>query len=60
VSFVESGRDDSFAEEVEFRAAVHLTLDGLDPVNVSLGLAGAVRQGEPSGDGGVVSADPAA
>jgi hypothetical protein len=58
VSLVESGQDDSFAEEVELRSAVHLALDGLDPVDVAFDLAGAVGQSEPGGDGITVAADP--
>src|SRR5438093_1198688 len=50
--------DDAFAQEVEAGAAVHLSLDRLEPVDVALGGAGAVGQGEPSSDGSQVVADP--
>jgi hypothetical protein len=51
--------DDAFAKQVEAGAAIHLPLDRLDPVDVALGGAGAVAQGdEPGGDRGQVLADP--
>jgi hypothetical protein len=42
--------DDAFAQEVEAGAAVHLSVECLDPVDIALGGAGAVGQGEPGGD----------
>src|SRR6266487_6327405 len=50
--------DDAFAQQVEAGAAVHLSFDRFEPVDVAFGGAGAVGQGEPGGDGGHVLADP--
>jgi len=50
-------QDDAFAEEGEAGAAVHLALDHLDLVDVSLHGTGVVGQGQPGGDGVLVAAD---
>ncbi|MEV4280914.1 hypothetical protein [Actinoplanes xinjiangensis] len=47
---VSSAEQDSFAEQVEACAAVHLPLDHLDPVNVAFDGVVAIRQGQASGD----------
>ena len=44
------GQQDALAEQAEAGPAVHLPLDHLDPVDVALGDARAVGQGEPGGD----------
>ena len=49
--------DHSFAQQVEAGAAVHLSFDCFDPVDVAFGGAGTVGQGERGGDGGEVLAD---
>jgi hypothetical protein len=49
--------DHAFAKQVEAGAAVHLSLDRFEPVDVAFGGAGAIRQGEPGGDGVQVVAD---
>ena len=49
--------DEDFPKEVELRSSVHLPLDWFKSVDVAFYFAGAVRQGEPGGDGGLVSAD---
>ena len=49
--------DDSFAEQGEPGAAVHLPFDHLDPGDVALDWAGAVGEGEPVGDGLLVGSD---
>jgi len=52
---VSRGEEDAFAEQVEVRAAVHLSFEHLDPVDVAFDGAGAVGQGQAVRDGGVVS-----
>jgi hypothetical protein len=51
------GQDDSLSEEVELGSSVHLSFDGFKAVDIAFDFARAVRQGEPGGDGGLVSAD---
>ena len=50
-------KDYPFTEEGEASAAVHLALDHLDLVDVSLHGAGVVGQGQPGGDGLLVAPD---
>jgi hypothetical protein len=56
--FLPGVMDDAFAEQVEAGPAVHLSLEGFEPVDVSFGGSGAVGQAEPGGDGREVLADP--
>src|ERR1700731_4877915 len=51
------GEQDALAEQVGFRAAVHLSFEHLDAVDVAFDGAGAVGDGEPGGDGGPVAAE---
>jgi hypothetical protein len=51
------GEQDALAEQVGFGAAVHLSFDHLDAVDVAFDGAGAVGDGEPGGDGGPVFAE---
>ncbi len=51
------GEQDALAEQVGFRASVHLSFDHLDAVDVAFDGAGAVGDGEPGGDGGPVLAE---
>jgi hypothetical protein len=46
------GEQDALAEQVGFRASVHLSFDQNDAVDVAFDGAGAVGDGEPGGDGG--------
>jgi hypothetical protein len=48
---------DALAEQVGFGAAIHLSLEHLDAVDVAFDGAGAVGDGEPGGDGGPVLAE---
>ena len=52
-------KDYAFAEEGEAGAAVHLSFDHLDLVDVAFHGGGAVGQGEPGGDGVLVAPDAA-
>jgi hypothetical protein len=52
------GEQDALAEQVGFRASVHLPFDHLDAVDVAFDGTGTVGDGEPGGDGGPVPAKP--
>ena len=51
------GEQDALAEQVGFRASVHLSFEHLDAVDVAFDGAGAVGDGEPGGDGAPVPAE---
>ena len=51
------GEQDALAEQVGFRASVHLAFDHLDAVDVAFDGTGTAGDGEPGGDGGPVPAE---
>ena len=58
VAWLRGLMDDAFAQEVEAGAAVHLSFDRFDAVDVAFGGSGAVGQSQAGGDGVDVLADP--